>query len=209
MKTTFKEFFQSTLKSMILEPPLFYNNEIGLRFELGAPYRELDNPYYFETVHLRAKELFDAVFSDTDEIFLVMKTYQPLPPFEVINPGVNVFSNYVDPNVTKEVTCYEEEPEVDEDTNEVTGHLRSFGLLCSLSDVNYEKILTAIGYTDFPSYGDYISDGIYFIHPTKLIVFHMYDDRGLDVIALDTDQLFSLYNHYSEWILDYDRATIE
>jgi hypothetical protein len=53
----------------------------------------------------------------------MMKTYQPLPPLEVINPGVKVFSNYVDPEVTKEVICYEEEPVIDEDTNEVSGQI--------------------------------------------------------------------------------------
>ncbi|MEX2461672.1 MAG: DUF3885 domain-containing protein [Paenibacillaceae bacterium] len=209
MKNTIKQFLQSTLQNIILEPPLFYNNDIGLRFELGVPYRELEDPSYFETVHHRSKELFDSVFSNTDEIFLVMKTYQPLPPLEVINPGVKVFSNYVDPEVAKEVTCYEKEPVIDEDTNEVSGHLRSFGLLCSLSDVNYKGILRAIGYIDFPSNGDYISDRIYFIHPTKHIVFHMYDDRGLDIVALDKEELQPLFNQYRQWVLDYDRATIE
>jgi hypothetical protein len=209
LKNTVKQFIQYILQNIILEPPLFYNNDIGLRFELGVPYREIEDPGYFETVHYRSKELFDSVFSNTDEIFLMMKTYQPLPPLEVIKPGAKVFSNFVDLEVAKEVICYEEEPVIDEETNEVSGHLRSFGLFCSLADVNYKGILTAIGYTDFPSYGDYISDRIYFIHPTKHIVFHMYDDLGLDIVAIDKEELQPLFNQYNEWVLNYDRAAIQ
>jgi hypothetical protein len=125
---------------------LFYNNEIGLRFELGESYLDHDNPSYFETIHHRAKEVFETVFSDTDEILFIMKTYQSMPPYEELNSGVNVFINFVESQLTNEVTCFEEIPDIDEDTNQVTGH---------------------------PSYGEYISDRIYFIHPTKKIVFRL------------------------------------
>ncbi|WP_439116435.1 DUF3885 domain-containing protein [Paenibacillus antri] len=35
----------------------------------------------------------------------------------------------------------------------------------------------AISFADFPHKGNYTSDRIYFMHPEKNIVFHMYDDR--------------------------------
>lgn len=209
MKTNDRDDIQLMLKGFNLESPLFYNNEIGLRFELGVPYRDHDNHCYFETIHYRAREVFETVFSDTDEILLIMKTYQPMPPFEELNPGVNVFFNFVESQLANEVTCFEEIPDIDEDTNQVTGHYRSYSLLCSLSKVNYGGILTAIGYKDFPSYGEYISDRIHFIHPTKKVVFYMYDDRGLDVVSLEVGQLSTLYVDYNNWILDYDRVRID
>jgi hypothetical protein len=41
METRVREYLQSTLENMILK---FYNNEIGLHFELDVPYRDHDNP---------------------------------------------------------------------------------------------------------------------------------------------------------------------
>jgi hypothetical protein len=209
MINTFIEFLETNLHDIILEPPLFYNNAIGLRFELGVPYRELEDPVYFETIHNRSIALFESIFQNSNELYIVMKTNDPLPPFEVMNTGVNVFAHYVDANVAKDVTCYEEEATADEGTNELDGYLRSYCLLCSLRDIDYKGILTAISYTDFKSKGDYISDRIFFIHPSKQIVFHMYDDRGLDMVAVRKEELDPLYTKYNEWILDYDRATID
>ncbi|WP_446686384.1 DUF3885 domain-containing protein [Paenibacillus plantarum] len=41
------------------------------------------------------------------------------------------------------------------------------------------------GYSDFPSLGNYcVTDRIYFIHPKKNIMFHMYDDRRLDIFTV-------------------------
>lgn len=37
------------------------------------------------------------------------------------------------------------------------------------------------------------------------ILLHVYDDRGMDVIALDREVLLPLYRNRTEWLLDYDR----
>lgn len=41
------------------------------------------------------------------------------------------------------------------------------------------------------------------------IIFYMYDDRGLDVIAKDKEQLKTVYKDFNTWILDYDRERID
>lgn len=54
-----------------------------------------------------------------------------------------------------------------------------------------------------------ISSRVYFLNPEKHVIMHMYDDRGLDVIALDPDVLRGLYEGFSSWILEYDRIRID
>lgn len=40
------------------------------------------------------------------------------------------------------------------------------------------------------------------------ILIHIYDDRGMDVIALDRKTLMEVYRTHSSWLLDYDRQRI-
>lgn len=37
----------------------------------------------------------------------------------------------------------------------------------------------------------------------------MYDDRGLDVVAKNKENLQKLYVMFNNWILDYDRKQID
>ena len=34
---------------------------------------------------------------------------------------------------------------------------------------------------------------------------HVYDDRGMDVIACDPAKLHGLYSDFEDWLLDHDR----
>lgn len=205
----FQDYLQSNLQGISLEPPLFYNSDIGIRFELGVPYRGIEDPLYFETVQKRSETLFESVFLESSELYIVRKTYEPEAPYEVLNPGVNVFAEYIDSAIINKVDCFEDKPDYDEDTNELTGYSKSYSVLCNLNNIDYKGILKAISYSDFPSKGNYISDRIYFIHPKKNIVFHMYDDRGLDLAAVRSENLMVLFNEFNDWILDYDREKIE
>ncbi|NUU61108.1 DUF3885 domain-containing protein [Paenibacillus agri] len=206
---SFQDYLLSHLQGISLEPPLFYNSNIGIRFELGVPYRGIEDPLYFETVKKRSETLFESVFSESSELYIVRKTYEPQAPYEVFNPGVDVFAEYVDSAIINKVVCFENKPDYDEDTNQLTGYSKSFSLLCCLEHIDYKGILKAISYSEFPSKGNYIFDRIYFIHTKKNIVFHMYDDRGLDIVAIRSENLMNLFNEFNDWILDYDREKIE
>jgi len=205
----FQDYLLSNLQGIALEPPLFYNSDIGIRFELGVPYRGIEDPLYFETVRKRSETLFESVFSEISELYIVRKTCEPQAPYEIFNPGVDVFAGYVDSAIINKVVCFEEKPDYDEDTNQLMGYSKSYSLLCCLKQIDYKGILKAVSYSDFPNKGNYISDRIYFIHPEKNIVFHMYDDRGLDIVAIRSENLLKLFNEFNDWILDYDREKIE
>ena len=82
--------------------------------------------------------------------------------------------------------------------------------------IHHQNILTAIGNTDFPPRKPRLDNNsiltnkeVYFINIDKKLIFHMYDDRGLDLIAADKESLKSIYEKYNDWILDNDRKKIQ
>ena len=54
-----------------------------------------------------------------------------------------------------------------------------------------------------------ISSRVYFLNLQTDTLPHMYDDRGLDVIARQGSALIRLYIDFQEWILDYDRERMD
>ncbi len=50
---------------------------------------------------------------------------------------------------------------------------------------------------------------VYFLNSRKDVLFHLYDDRGADVVAAEKEILLPLYESCKEWILDYDREKID
>ncbi len=43
---------------------------------------------------------------------------------------------------------------------------------------------------------------------TRNIVLHMYDDRGMDLVASSREALQGIHDAYKPWILEYDRDRI-
>jgi len=54
-----------------------------------------------------------------------------------------------------------------------------------------------------------ISGKVYVIDPSNCVIMHMYDDRGLDVIAAKLDTLGPLFETFNEWVLDNQRHRVE
>ena len=50
---------------------------------------------------------------------------------------------------------------------------------------------------------------VYLLNSQKDVLFHLYDDRGADVVAADREILRPLYESCKAWILEYDREKID
>jgi hypothetical protein len=53
-----------------------------------------------------------------------------------------------------------------------------------------------------------VSGRVYFLNPASAMIVHMYDDRGLDMIAANREALIPVYRNFNDWVLDYDRERI-
>ena len=75
--------------------------------------------------------------------------------------------------------------------------------------IGYREVLRAIMNMDFPSRTPRIQDRVYFVNRSRNIILHMYDDRGMDLIAPSVEGLKAIYQQHKDWVLDYDRSSIE
>lgn len=199
-------YMLETFPNLELRPPLFYNGDIGIRFKLGVNY-DYNNIYencpYLEGVYNRAITLFQSLHSKTDDIYIVVDV-NDFADGETFKHKLNIFSKYVKEKsnlfkLQKNTIPYVF-PEDDEDGLYKT---HRFTLKCKVSDLKYIPMLKAICNQDMgikPS----IFHRVYFININKNTIFHIYDDRGCDVLATSPNTIRDMYHTYNDWILDYD-----
>lgn len=230
LRQEYRQFFNDNFKGFRLRGPLFYCWDFGLRFNLqsGDTYNSsrkiLDNEgneipligdtsteKYFIEVNKRATTLFESAFDNSDRLFLVFMEHKYKR--KRIRSSNYVFGQIAGLKTTeihyfKEYQLYEPGDKSD---------IYNVALLELTPDrINYKNILAAIGNTDFPprqprldNNGFLSSKEIYFANIEKRLIFNMYDDRGLDIIAADKETLRPIYMTFNNWILDYDRKNID
>lgn len=195
-----------------LEPALFYAWEPGIRFEISDPNQSYDEPGHLERAFKRSTSLFDAVFSEEDEILFVtdLITWRDKPFIQ--KKPLNIYKKYI----KKPQALYKlqlkniELPEFDE--GGITA--RRFSYACRKNDIRYPQLLKAVCYQDFNHPSSITNNQgsharVYFINLSQKLIYHLYDDRGCDIIAADKEAIRFLYEQYNEWILDYDREKID
>ncbi len=206
-----KEYMLETFPNLELRPPLFYNGDMGIRFKLGVNYdctNIYENCPYLEGVYNRAITLFQSLHSKTDDMYIVVDV-NDYADGETFKHKLNIFSKYVkeksDLFKLQKNTIPYVFPEDDEDGLYKT---HRFTLKCKVSDLKYIPMLKAICNQDMgikPS----IFHRVYFINVNKNTIFHIYDDRGCDVLATSPNTIRDMYHTYNDWILDYDRNKID
>lgn len=72
MTASLDRYLNDKFPGLELESPLFYNADIGIRFEIGDPDPLVSDEKYREQVRFRATQLFKNAHSDSDEIFIVL-----------------------------------------------------------------------------------------------------------------------------------------
>ncbi len=206
-----KEYMLETFPNLELRPPLFYNGDIGIRFKLGVNYdctNIYENCPYLEGVYNRAITLFQSLHSKTDDMYIVVDV-NDYADGETFKHKLNIFSKYVkeksDLFKLQKNTIPYVFPEDDEDGLYKT---HRFTLKCKVSDLKYIPMLKAICNQDM-GIKPRIFHRVYFININKNTIFHIYDDRGCDVLATSPNTIRNMYHTYNDWILEYDRNKID
>ncbi len=52
-------------------------------------------------------------------------------------------------------------------------------------------------------------DDIHFVDLQKRMIVHVYDDRGMDVVAMDKETIEPFYTKFNDWLLDYDSEKMD
>lgn len=96
---------------------------------------------------------------------------------------------------------------------EETMKIERFTLKCQPQDIRLRPLLQAICQEDFCKPNQILKGKLgydnYLINLSKQMIFHLYDDRGCDLIAADPEHLRPVYEGLKHWLLDYDRAQMD
>ncbi|MDN3617187.1 DUF3885 domain-containing protein [Vibrio gallaecicus] len=79
----------------------------------------------------------------------------------------------------------------------------------SVSELNIKPIIQACIDYDFGDRGSTLAGQLFIINCDKDLMFHLYDDRGLDVAASSKWALEDLYRTKNQLLLDYDKQYMD
>jgi len=185
----------------------FAADEVRLRFELGG--EEFDNTVQqvprFLQAHRRASIIADALFGGNCVAVVAWNGRVPCSAGldEGIQDGfVALQSTGFNAPMTNEwqAILYP-----DPDDEAYVWALRSYDL--SDDKTARDTLLWHSIASEIPIYPSAAIVGC-LLEPSKSVMLHVYDDRGVDVIASDPAQLLGLHAEFEEWLLDYDRERI-
>ena len=184
-----------------LSPPIFYQCPVALRFEIGDP--TLD-PYnkgclssdYAAKAFLRAKALFEALPGRFDR--LVWDTY---PQEGQTAHQLQAFRRRVGAPTPQEMAFQDLQGE--EPAQKVT-----YCWDLTYQPVRWEALLGEIIAADLGGFAP-LASSVYFLNTQENILYHLYDDRGLDIAAEKRETLLPLYHRFSDWLLSYDQGRME
>ncbi|MEH6944336.1 DUF3885 domain-containing protein [Bacillus sp. JJ722] len=217
MITNLHTFINQYFEGLILRPSLFYSWNYSIRFEIANPEMEHVDKRNLYQIKERSTGIFNQVIHDTDEILLVTDVHCEKNDNFLHKKPTKVYKKYIKSKEVLRKLQYHLLPNVftEEDFEEDNMVTHRFVLACKKKDIRYSQLLSAISYEDYSHptriLKNYYRPGydIYFLNVTKKMIYHLYDDRGCDVIASNKENLFSLYKELNNWILDYDRKQID
>jgi hypothetical protein len=203
------EYVNEIFPNLKLRPPLFYNWNVGIRFQLGDP-AEVDSEWYMERVYFRAVTLFKALHAREDDMLIVANVHHIGAEQQIFRRRkVKIFSRHITSKKVlyrlqhQVIPCNSEEAD---DTYEVETH--RYWLRCKVKDIRYIHLLRAICNQDMGIIPK-IDHDVFFVNLSRGTIFHVYDDRGCDVIATAKQTIRPLYEMFNDWILAYDKKAID
>ncbi|MCM3758514.1 DUF3885 domain-containing protein [Sporosarcina aquimarina] len=214
--TSLQSYMDHHFKGLTLAPALFYSSYPAIRYEITNPTISLNDPVEIQLKQAfhRSITLFDEVFRGTDEMMLITDVHTSLSNSYLRKKPLNVYLKYVKQRDVLTGLRHEVIPDpLEEEENQRVIH--RFSLLCKKGDIRYQQLLQAICYEDFAHPSTILKNNpssgveVYFINVTGNLIYHLYDDRGCDILAADKHDLRFLYETYNDWILDYDRNVID
>lgn len=189
-------FLEETFPDIHIEKPLFYHAPNGIRFQLGDTDQAWDQEY-MSRVYKRAIALFEALHSSRDHVMLIIHLKRAEKPHNM-KKALHTLKRFL----RKKSIGHSTEIMIDKQQDQERKSLRLL-VTCQLADMKHESLLKAIANRDL-QIRPFIEGDCYFINLEKKTIYHLYDDRKLDIVSNNEQSLDPLYKNYQDWILDYD-----
>ncbi len=185
----------NNLKKFNWDTPLFFNNELSLRFELQAKSQGKR-----KNVFSLLQSIFTELFS-SNSIFLV-NAYRNEDEEDKKYFNNRLFDKYVKraSDMVFEDDYYFQSPRPDEICSQ---NEKRFIYCTEFENVKLCKLIKSI----YPNYRKGLGDcGIYLAEPSSGILVHIYDHRGMDIVFNDRKTLKAIYLKYEYWLIEHDES---
>lgn len=179
--------------------PFFYATPLALRFEIGPAdeAEELPRKVYLDRAYARAVELLERASTAYDYVVLSLLRQEDRD----IDSYLWHFTSKC--NFDK---CPEPELiEVEDWTGEVLVYER---YLFPVADQDLKALLKEIIKADHGGF-HYLSASLIFLSSKEKVLYHCYDDRGVDVAVVDDDKRRQLFTDCHDLLFDYDMEEME
>jgi len=200
------ESFKEVISSLGMEQithPIFSCSPIGIRFNIGNNGNEayidrpggesLVNPNYITACLERCLSIYHSLRSEPDILAIDGYLYENETVEDFIADVVSA-TDLPQPNEIKSELSHDDE---DEFINVL--------LLWRLNAFKPNKLLEEIIKADMGSGNSFLTSSVYFICTKDNVLFHLYDDRGADLVADKKEKISHVYRRFNHFILDYDR----
>jgi len=202
-----KEFMQKHYTDLPLTPELYHQWIMGIHLILGNNFYQFDdnsllNMKMFNKVYKQVSAIIPIIFKKTDDVFVVVNSY-PHVKSKTVYP--NFFKRYVkEPKLKYSLSFQEFQWQFDEEILFV----QQMTLPCKVSDLRLEPLLKTLIHEDFSplrprlrkAHCHYAPD-IFLINIRTKCIFHLYDDRGCEIINPDKHLHDKLVQKFSGWVI--------
>lgn len=203
------ESFKKVITSLEMEElthPIFYNSPIGIRFNIGDNGNEIYidksgeepsvNPNYVTACLERSLMIYHSLKSEPDLLAIEGYLYENESVEDFISSVVSA-TDLPQPNEIKSELTHDDKAEF----------IHVF-LLWNLNDFNPNKLLEEIIKADLGSGNFFLTLSVYFVCAKDNVLFHLYDDRGADLVTDKKEKIQHIYYELNDLILDYDRKKL-
>ncbi|MCL4933763.1 DUF3885 domain-containing protein [Streptococcus suis] len=174
--------------------PFFYATPLALKFEVG-PAEEaetLPKKVYLDRAYARAVELLEQASSAYDYVILSLLRQEDGD----IDTYLWHFTSKFNFNKCPEPELIE----VEDWTGEVLVFER---YLFPIADQDLKDLLWEIIKVDHGGF-NYLSSSVLFLSSKDKVIYHCYDDRGVDIAVVDDDKRRQLFTDCHDLLFDYD-----
>ena len=186
-----------------LQLPIFYESPVSLRFETGDPELEIFltenklNPKYLRSALWRTSFLYEKVAPFDTLLWVLYRTPDLETDVDEIIDRFCRLTHLPSPAEVyrQEVTTAAEDP------------MTRILLFWDMEETSpkTEPLFKEIMRSDFKDLGfRELSSAVFFFDTERNLLFHPYDDRGVDVVGETAEDLRFLYEECKNWLLDYD-----
>lgn len=179
--------------------PFFYTTPLALKFEIG-PAEEaetLPQKVYLDRAYARAVELLEQASSAFDYVILslLLQEDRDIDTYLWHFTSKFNFDKYPEHDLI----------EVEDWTEEVLVFER---YLFPVADQDLKDLLWEIIKADHGGF-NYLSSSVLFLSSKDKVIYHCYDDRGVDIAVVDDDKRRQLFTDCHDLLFDYDMEEME